>query len=188
MQLMLNAEHRCRKLKSGRIPFSPEASLWIKRTLCYRSLLRYWAGKIKNRGNLSRQARRCQIEGPFRLSIQTIYDRLTECKARCKYFVQHGHRHRKHHLTKRLHDAQDRKDAEAERHILQSIQAERDKAFWRRLNWALGKQRGGSVSVVQFERSDGSVTKASSQAEVQEMIWGKIHRERYHLAEEAPIC
>jgi hypothetical protein len=43
------------------------------------------------------------------------------------------------------------------------------------------------VSAVQIEGSDGSVTEASSQAEVQEMIWEKIHRERYHLAEEAPI-
>ena len=58
-QLMHNAERNCRKLKSGRIPFSPEASLWIKRTLCYRALLRYWAGKIKNKGNLRRQAKRC---------------------------------------------------------------------------------------------------------------------------------
>ncbi len=28
-ELMLNAERRCRRIKSGRIPFSPEASVWI---------------------------------------------------------------------------------------------------------------------------------------------------------------
>jgi hypothetical protein len=29
-ELMLNAERRCRRIKSGRIPFSPEASVWIR--------------------------------------------------------------------------------------------------------------------------------------------------------------
>ena len=77
-QLMHHAERNCRKIKSGRIPFSPEASMWIKRTLCYRALLRFWAGKIKNKGNLRRQAKRCHIENPFALSIATLSDRLTE--------------------------------------------------------------------------------------------------------------
>ena len=98
-QLMRHAEKHCRKLKSGRIPFSPEAAMWIKRTLCYRALLRYWAGKIKNRGNLKRQARRCQIQNPFSLSLQSIADRLTQCRARCRYFMIHGQRHRRKHLT-----------------------------------------------------------------------------------------
>ena len=45
---MRYAEKSCRKIKSGRIPFSPEASLWIRQTQVYRSLLRYHAGKIRN--------------------------------------------------------------------------------------------------------------------------------------------
>jgi hypothetical protein len=187
-QIMLHAEKKCRKLKSGRIPFSPEASLWIKRTLCYRSLLRYWAGKIRNKGNLNRQAKRCKIAHPFDLSLQTLADRLAECKQKCKYFVQHGHQYRRSHLNTKLNEAKDRQDAIAERRILQIIQTERDKAFWRRLNWALGQRRGGSVQTVQVEEPDGSVIEATTQEEVQELIWEKIHRERYHLAEEAPIC
>ncbi len=34
-QYMHYAEKICRKIKSGRIPFSPEASLWIHRTQVY---------------------------------------------------------------------------------------------------------------------------------------------------------
>ena len=37
---MKHAEKKCRRLKSGRIPFSPEASLWIRQSQVYRSLLR----------------------------------------------------------------------------------------------------------------------------------------------------
>ena len=50
-ECMKHAEKKCRKLKNGTIPFSPEANLWIKRCQLYRSLLRYQAGKVKNRGN-----------------------------------------------------------------------------------------------------------------------------------------
>jgi len=78
---MKYAERRYRKLKSGRVLFSPEASLWIKQTLCYHALLRYWAGKIKNRGNLKQHACRCQIQHPFALTITSIKDWLQECKA-----------------------------------------------------------------------------------------------------------
>ena len=60
-QYMRYAERKCRKIKSGRIPFSPEASLWMRRMQVYQSLLKYHAGRIKNRGNLKRAARRCQI-------------------------------------------------------------------------------------------------------------------------------
>ena len=77
-QCMRFAERRCRKLKSGKIAFSPEAAMWIKCTLCYRALLRYWAGKIRNKSNLNRQAKWCNIPNPFSLSVDQIKDRLVE--------------------------------------------------------------------------------------------------------------
>lgn len=187
-QCMKYAEKRCRKLRSGRIPFSPEASMWIKRTLCYRSLLRYWAGKIKNKSNLNRQAKRCQISRPFAMSVQEIKDRLTECKAKCSYFTKHGQRHRQSHLKQRLQLATRRGDERAERQILQIIKSERERSLWRRLNWALGQKKGSSVSSVQVEEDDGNISEYSSQQDIQSIIWSKIHQERYHLAEEAPIC
>ncbi len=36
---MKHAEKKCHRLKSGCIPFSPEASLWIRKSQVYRSLL-----------------------------------------------------------------------------------------------------------------------------------------------------
>jgi hypothetical protein len=83
---MENAEKKCRKLKSGRIPFSPEASLWIRQSQVHRSLLRWHAGKIRNRGNLQRTSGRCQIKAPFQLSVEDIKLRLWICKEKCEYF------------------------------------------------------------------------------------------------------
>jgi hypothetical protein len=56
---MKHAEKKCCRLKSGCIPFSPEASLWIRQSQVYHSLLRWHARKIHNCGNLRHTARRC---------------------------------------------------------------------------------------------------------------------------------
>eukprot|EP00956_Cyclotella_meneghiniana_P026049 scaffold55510_cov37-Cyclotella_meneghiniana.AAC.1 len=179
---MIHAEKKCRKLKSGNIPFSPEASLWIKRTQFYRTLLRYHAGKGKNRG------KRCQVRQPFKLSVEEVHARLTECKTQCGYFKVHGSKYRKRHLDRRLAAARDKEDSEAEQRILQIIQREKDRAFWRRLNWSLGKKRGTSVGAVQVVDGEGDTTEYRTQKEVQNVIWREVHQKRYHMAEEAPIC
>ena len=45
---MKHAEKKFCWLKSGRIPFSPEALLWIRRCQVYQSLLRWHDGKLRN--------------------------------------------------------------------------------------------------------------------------------------------
>ena len=97
---MRKAEKKCRRIKSGRIPFSPEASIWIRRAQCYRSILRYHNGQIKNRGNLKRTARRVGIRSPLSLSVKEIQARLAHCKEQCEYFRKHGKRYRRRHLEK----------------------------------------------------------------------------------------
>ena len=50
---MIAAEKKCRKIKSGRIPFSPEAVLWIRRLQFYSMLRRTrWGRGGFNYGNL----------------------------------------------------------------------------------------------------------------------------------------
>jgi hypothetical protein len=186
-ECMVNAEKCCRKIKNGKIPFSPEASLWIKRCQFYRSLLRFWAGKVKNRGNLKRAARRCKVANAFRLTIEEISQRLDECKKQCKHFEIHGQKYRTQHLNRRLAAAQEKGDEEAERRILEIVQREKERAFWRRLNWALGKRRGSSVSSVQVTDEHGNMIELTTQSEVQEAIYDEVVRSRYHLAEEAPF-
>jgi hypothetical protein len=51
-----------------------------------------------------------------------------------------------------------------------------------------GKPRGGSCFKVQVEQEDGTVKEHSSQEDLQNTIWTNIHRKRFYLAEEAPLC
>ena len=143
-QYMRHAEKKCRRLKSGRIPFSPEASLWIRRTQVYRSLLRYHAGKIRNRGNLKRSAKRCGIEHALSIPIREIYERLKICTSKCDYFRKNGKSFRRNHLNTRLQEAKDKEDDIAEKQILAIITKERERGKWRRINYVLGKQRAGA--------------------------------------------
>ena len=88
---MTCSEKKCRRIKSGRIPFSPESSKWIRRAQVYRSILRFYAGRIRNKGNLKQAARRCGIDNLLGLSLQEIMACLKVCKKKCNYFWKNGH-------------------------------------------------------------------------------------------------
>ncbi len=79
-QYMKHTEKTCRKLKSGRICFSLELVIWIKREQIYRLLVEYRLGRIKNRGNLKRVATRQQIQNPFQILMAELKARLEVCE------------------------------------------------------------------------------------------------------------
>jgi hypothetical protein len=166
---MLNAEKKCRRIKSGCIPFSPEAALWICRTQVYQSLLRYHRGLIRNRGNLKRTVRRCGIHNCLALSVEEILLRLKACIGRCDYFRIHGKWHRRKHLQECLQRAREEEDDWREKEVLAIIQLEKDKSFWRRINYVMGKAQGGLVRRVLVDSGDqdGTLTEHSTAAEVQ---------------------
>ncbi len=155
----------------------------------YRSLLRWHAGKIRNRGNLKRTARRCQIKTPFFLLVEELKLRLKICKRKCDYFRKHGKLHRQQHLNQCLKAAKDREDEDAEWTILAIIQHEKDCSFWQRLKFALGKHiQGRSVCEVQVEDENGGILEFDTQEGVQNEIFNEVHQKQYNMAEEAPIC
>ncbi len=106
----------------------------------------------------------------------------------CDHFRKNGKYYRRKHLYCRLEIAKEKENEEAERHILSIIQREKEKSFWRRLNYALGKPMGGACFKVQVEQEDGTVEEISSKEDLHEAIWENIHRKRFYFAEEAPMC
>ena len=187
-QYMAHAEKKCRKIKSGRIPFSPESAIWIRRKQVYNSLLKYRQGRIKNKANLKRTARRCGIQNALRLSRKEICSRLQVCEDKCAYFLKHGASYRRKFLQRRLSVARKKKNREAEQRILEIIERERQRAFWKRVNYHMRKKQGGSVRIVQVEDEDGGINEYDTQDEVESAIWDVIHGKRFYLAERAPIC
>jgi hypothetical protein len=190
LQFMKHAAKKCRKLKNGRICFSPESVIWIKREQIYNSLLQYKLGnKNKNRGNLKRAARRNGIQHPFQISTEELKIRLEMCDERNNYFRENGSRYRKKHLLQRVEVARREGRHEAVKTILTIIKREQDRDFWRRLNYTCGKTKGGSPTSVQVSAGgDDQYTEYTTQESVHKAIWSNIHYKRFYLAEEAPIC
>ena len=76
----------CSEINCCRIAFSPEAAIWIRRVQVYYSIFCYHKGKIKNRGNLKRAARRCNIADPLRIPIKKLSSNLRLAR-RIAYFI-----------------------------------------------------------------------------------------------------
>ena len=95
----------------------------------YRSVLRYHAGKIRNRGNLKRSARRCGISRPLSMPLEEMRLRLKECKQKCNYFRKHGHRYRRRHLSDQLQKAKAWGDEETEKRVLEIIAREKQRFY-----------------------------------------------------------
>jgi hypothetical protein len=187
-QYMSHAEKICRKIKCCRIPFSPEASIWICRVQVYYSLLCYHHGKIKNWGNLKRAARRCNIPNPLSLLVQDILTRLKECKFECIFYQEHGQRFHWKHLNDRLKVAQEQEDEEAFAKISAIIQREQQRAFWRKLNFVTGKKSTRSATTIQCDGLGGAIMEYCTRDMVERTIFSDVHKKRYTLAGEAPIC
>ena len=117
-----------------------------------------------------------------------IKERLKVCEEKCQYYERHGHRHRRKHLQRRLEVARAKRNQLAESQILAIIKRERERAFWRRLNYSMAKRSGKSVTRVQLVERDGSIPESSTKREVESSLFGEIHGKWFYLAEQAPIC
>ncbi len=148
---MRQAEKVCRKLKCCRIPFLPEAAIWIRRVQVYYSILKYRKGKIKNRGNLKRAARRCNIPNPFQMSIREITQRLDACKQECTFYQEQENQFRRKHLKNRKKIAKKNDDEEAFMKICGIIQREHQRDYWRKLNSVTGKKLTKSATTIQVK-------------------------------------
>jgi hypothetical protein len=187
--MMTNAEKKCKRIESGRIPFLPELSLWIRHTQVYRSLIRYHLGLIHNVGNLKRAARRRGIFKCLSLSLEEIWLRLDVCIDKCDYFCKHSQYYKRKHLYKHLQEAKDKENERKEKEILAIIEHEKNKSLWRQLNYSMRKHRGGAPwQVLVEEGQEGNLIEYITQESVQKAIFDNIHHKRFVLAKAAPIC
>ena len=172
---MRHAEKICRKIKSCQIPFSPEASIWIRQVQVYYLLLQYHKGRVKNQGNLKRAARRCNIPNPLSLSVTEIYGQLNECKKECLFFQEHGKQFQRKHLNNRLRIAQEEEDEEAFQKISAIIQWEQQLNFRQRLNYCTGKKKTRSATSIQVEERGGAIEEHNTRKPVKQTIFSEIY-------------
>jgi hypothetical protein len=122
------------------------------------------------------------------ISLEEIRARLSTCIDMCDHFRKHGNSYQRKHLQQRLLAAKEKNNKEGEKQTLAIIQREKDRSFWRHINYVLGKQSSGSCFKVQVPQKDGGVVEHTSQDDLQNAIWTNIHRRRFYLVDEAPLC
>ena len=85
-----------------------------------------------------------------------------------------------------MHAAKEKEDNEAACQILEIIKQEKERKYW----WMnlLGKPRGGACFKVQVGNADGTVEEFTGQEDLEKAIWDNIHRKRFILAEDMPLC
>ncbi len=133
-------------------------------------------------------ARRCNILNPLVLSLAKVLQHVKECKQECKFYQENGKRFRLKHLNIRMRLAQERDDEEAFKRTGAIIQRERQRSFWRRLNYVTGKKQTRSAMTVQVEEQLGLVSESTTKDAVEDAIFTEVHDKQYTLAKEAPIC
>jgi hypothetical protein len=103
---------------------------------------------------------------------------------------RNGKHYRRKHLNNCLARARDKDDSDKEREILAVIQREKDRSFWRRINYTMGKARNGSVRrvLVEDDGAEGTLLEFVTKEAVEEAIFNNIHRKQFYLAETAPAC
>lgn len=109
--------------------------------------------------------------------------RLKACTEKCNYFQKNGQKYRTRHLKNRRKVTKDKGDEEAETRILVIISREKQRAYWRRLNYGMRKSFGRSARVLSNTRDNGSVEEYEGQEKVEEAIWSSIHDKRFYLSE-----
>jgi hypothetical protein len=72
--------------------------------------------------------------------------------------------------------------------IVAIIQWEKQRAFWRRLNFVTGKKQTRSATSIQVPLPSGLVTEVNMQEPVEDAIFSMVHGSRYTLASKAPVC
>lgn len=150
-------------------------------------LVRYKLGHGINRGNLLRTARR-HINDPYKIKLGELRLRVKALNLELEAAKISGWQNRKKHLLECSKDARAKGEEVAAEQILDIIQQEKNRSFWRKIRYTIGNARGRSVSEVQVQENDGSVVEHTTPAAVQTAIWDQIHRKRFYLVEEAPIC
>ena len=70
----------------------------------------------------------------------------------------------------------------SKKRILAIIQRKKDRAFWRQINYVLGKQQGGAVRNVEVQDKSGETVETTNEAETNKAIWNEVHHKCFHLA------
>ncbi|KAL3803357.1 hypothetical protein HJC23_009321 [Cyclotella cryptica] len=184
-EFMSHAERKCTKFRNCSIEYSPTVGQWLRRRSVLKWLLRWHDGKVQDTRNMSRAARRAQIESPLTLTREDILARLQACLQEIFQLKSQAPALRRKHLKWRLSLARERGDDEAAQEILRISRNEARRLRQRNINRVVRTPQGRSVLSVSVD-INGTDHHYSTQGEVEDAC-GQHLGERFSLGKRAPL-
>ena len=182
------ADKKCKKARTGKVPFSPTTKKLQGSIVIWKSILRYRLRRKRNLRLLTRQSKRWGFTEKWRdLSIPEIKQRIKTAKLQYKRFKPTASEERRTFLGKLAQDYADRDgDGKDKEHFLRAlIRQEDEKASFGRIRIAMKPARS-SVTRIEKENSDGTRQIVSDKHEM-EMEIGRANVEKLLQANNTPL-
>ena len=200
-EMMLASEKSCRKLYAGHYEFSPTVQHWLKRCHAYRALIKLSdamdkAGtrspkhpdlRRKNSANTYRSAERAGILRAAELSRDDLLLQYGYCREQTKQLLAESPWLRRQFLSRKLEDAMLKHDEADAKRTKEMLRREAQSKTWRSIQRVTKPNKAGTVTFVDQKQADGTTTRHSTKATVEQAIADEI-LPRFSRASDAPIC
>ena len=179
---MINAEKKCRKIKTGMVPFSPKLAQVGTKIKLWSLIVRHHKGCNINTRYIRRIEKKCKLNKTLSQSLEGALHKLNEATIEYKKLKKNAYRLRKEFL----HELLEVKTTDKEKRAIKMIMKhEETRRTWRTINKGHGKVRMNGVSAVEVKRNNEYIT-ITEQDEVEEAIM-KNNSKRFHLASSTPL-
>jgi hypothetical protein len=188
VQQQVGAEKKCNKFYDGKIEFSPEVGIVVRRGRLYRRILDFKHGKPMNHRNrtLKDACKKQSILLPSQLTIEEVKDQIKISDARLKELEKTAPQDRAQHLQSCYVIARDKKRDKAVRTIQKMMRKEAKQRQWRSIRNTIHPQRGSAVARLTVKSDTGEETLYATREGVERQASRAI-AERYKKAHTAPI-
>jgi hypothetical protein len=186
VQHQRGSEKKCNKFYDGKIEFSPEVGIVVRRGRLYKRILDFKHGRPMNLRTLKDACKKQSVLFPSQLTIGEVKDHITICQARLKELEKTAPQDRERHLQSCYVVARDKKREKAVRIIQKMMRKESNQRQWRRIRNTIHPQRGSAVASLTVKSEAGEETEYATSEGVEHQASRAI-ADRYKKARTAPI-
>ena len=179
---MQMAEKRCRRLRLGAVPYSPELAAAGLELKLWRLVVRHKQGKNVNSRYIRRTTQQCGLSQVLRKSLDEAQQHLRNAKITYSKIKRNAYTSRHNFLQDRMNKATSTKACKEIAHI---ICTEESRLSWRAINRSRGKRAQKGISAIEVQ-INGVKTKITDQSEVESAIMNN-NSARFHLTNETPM-
>ena len=180
--LMRAAEKKCRRLRTGGLPYSPELEVARRRVWVWKKVIYRKEGGRIQKSYVRRRGRSCGIDRPFHRTLEEAQVKLTQAQEELNRITPQAPELRSKYLDR----IDDEEDEEKERVARQAKKKrEQLRHSWRAIRKAFGKGHMGSVKVVEVRRN-GEWTRVTDRYDIETSIIQE-NSKRFRLTEGTPL-